>query len=188
MIKGSFYLNFLFSRMQIERSLVKAWQWTPSHMQPLYPNNRYRVTTELWIGGYTLRITGAQRQATKEIHVLTIKALARHSWVIIASYIALAPVQALTEEYKRRMATRTLSNEIRSDKMLNVSSTLGSSPPAFSDMVQRDIQALTEMVTMMEIRTLQSSRMLTTRNAIECGYALDINRQIGKPSAGGNLD
>ena len=65
----------------------------------------------------------------------------------------MAPVQALTGEYKRRMADTDIEQRINTlrQEMMNMNSTLGSSPPAISDIVQKDIRLLTEKVTLMEI-------------------------------------
>ena len=101
-----------------------------SHVAQLAGQEVYGEEGELLIGGHTLRVTGAQTLAAKGINILTIKALARHSSDVILRYVASAPIQSLTGEYKRRMAELDVEQRITllREEMLNFHSSLGSVP------------------------------------------------------------
>eukprot|EP00972_Heterocapsa_arctica_P067036 9893137-Heterocapsa_arctica.AAC.1 len=59
-------------------------------------------------GGHTLRVTGARWLAAQGMPLLTIQLLARWASAIIMRYVAEAPLEAVTSEYRRAQASVSL--------------------------------------------------------------------------------
>ena len=110
----------------------------------------------LTIGAHTLRVTGAQFLASLGIHILMIKTLARHSSEAILRYVALAPLNALTDEYRRRMQDQDLDQRILSlrEDMLtfkqNAITEVGCKTHPADEKVQQELSSLHHRIEQVE--------------------------------------
>ena len=94
-------------------------------------------------GGHSLRITGARWMATRGIPLLTIQLLARWSSSIIMRYVADAPLDAVTDEYRRLNSKLSLKSVLarQGAGIVEVASSLNLSKEA-SDTLWEEVHLL----------------------------------------------